>query len=474
LLITPVILCGGAGTRLWPASRPDMPKPFLPLVAGRSTFALTLARIADPALFASPVVVAGAGHQHLVTTALSEVGIAASVLLEPGPRDTAAAISAAATLVAASDPDATLLVLPADHVVRDIEGFAATVAAAVPAADNGRIVTFGVKPDRPATEYGYVEPGPTIEGMPARFVERFVEKPDEDKAVALVAAGCLWNSGIFLMRVATAMAEMTRHAPRVASAAQNAVRGVTADGAGQLVDEVLLSAPKISFDYAVMEKTDLAAVVEARFDWSDLGTWSAVWDAAGKDADGNVAEGDATLVDTRGAYVATSRPKLGVVGLDDVVIVASDDAVLVTNRANADSVKTLVAAIDSAPEAVIGDFVRHYRPWGHYQSLELGTGHQVKRIVVNAGQRLSLQKHAHRAEHWTVVEGVAEVTVGMTMETLAVTTVDTGTSIDVPRGAIHRLTNRGAVPVTVIEVQFGDYLGEDDIVRLQDDYGRGE
>ncbi len=473
MAITPVILCGGAGTRLWPASRPDTPKPFLPLVDGRSTFALTLTRISDPAVFASPVVVAGASHQHLVMEALAEAGLAATVLLEPGPRDTAPAIAAAAAFVAARDPDATLLVLPADHVIRDVQGFAATVSGALPAADAGYIVTFGVTPDRPATEYGYVEPGLAVDEKPARIVDRFVEKPDEENAIALLAASCLWNSGIFLMRAATAMAKMSRQAPRVVSAAQDAVRGTATDGAVRLADEAFLSAPRISFDFAVMEKTELAAVVEARFDWSDLGTWSAVWDAADKDAEANVSAGDVVLVDTRGSYVATSRPKLGVVGVDDVVIVASDDAVLVTSRARTASVKTLVAAIDAAPEALIGDFARHYRPWGYYQSLELGAGHQVKRIVVNPGQRLSLQKHAHRAEHWTVVEGVAEVTVGMTMETLAVSAVAKSGSIDIPRGAIHRLTNRGTVPVTIIEVQFGDYFGEDDIVRLEDDYGRG-
>jgi mannose-1-phosphate guanylyltransferase/mannose-6-phosphate isomerase len=470
-VIIPVILCGGAGTRLWPASRADAPKPFLPLVAGCSTFALTLSRIADQTVFAPPVVVASAAHRRLVDAALSRAGITATVLVEPAPRDTAPAIAAAATVVADSDPSAILLVLPADHLIGDTKGFAATVAAALPAAEDGRIVVFGIKPDRAATAYGYVKPGAAIAGG-AATVEVFVEKPDAATAEDLVAAGYLWNSGIFLMHAATALAEIERHAKPIAQAAREAVGGATAVGSLTLAADPFLAAPIISFDYAVMEKTDRAAVAAAGFDWSDLGTWAAVWEAADKDAAGNVASGDAVLVDTRGSYVSTTRPRIGVVAVEDVVVVASDDAVLVTSRQRADAVKTLVAAIDAAPEAVIGDFARHHRPWGSYQSLDLGEHHQVKRIVVAPGERLSLQKHAHRAEHWTVVEGVAEVTVGMTMDTLTTKTVQARESIDIPKGAIHRLANRGATPVVVIEVQFGDYLGEDDIIRLEDDYGR--
>jgi mannose-1-phosphate guanylyltransferase/mannose-6-phosphate isomerase len=472
-VIVPTILCGGAGTRLWPASRPHAPKPFLPLVDGVSTFELTLERIADAAVFAPPLIVASASHAHLVDAALAERDATATVLLEPASRDTAAAIAAAAHL-AARDADAVMLVLPADHVIRNNRAFVELVSAVASTAEAGRIVTFGVRPDRPATEYGYIQPGALIGSNGARNVDRFIEKPDAAQAAKLVSAGCLWNSGMFLMRAATALAELERHVPMVASAARDAVRGAVVDGAYVLLAaEPFTAAPRISFDYAVMEKTTAAAVVAADFDWSDLGTWAAVWDAGHKDADGNLISGDAVVIDSRDSYISTSRPKVGVVGVDDVVVVATDDAVLVAGRSRADAVKRLVKAIEAAPEANLGDFIRHYRPWGHYQSLDLGTRHQVKRIVVDPGKRLSLQKHAHRSEHWTVVEGVAEVTVGTAPASVVTRTVPANESVHIPKGAVHRLANRGSAPVVVIEVQFGDYLGEDDIVRLEDDYGRG-
>jgi len=472
-VIIPVILCGGAGTRLWPASREDAPKPFLPLVDGVSTFAMTLARIADRSRFAAPIVVASADHRHLVESALA--GASATILLEPVARDTAAAVAAAAAYVAGKDANATLLVLAADHVIRDTAGFAATVAAALPAAESGRIVVFGIKPSDPSTAFGYIKPGAPLAEGAAKAVDAFVEKPDAERAGELVAAGYLWNSGIFLMRAATAVAEMERHAPAIAAAAKAAIAAAKTASNVVIVDkDAFLAAPQLSFDYAVMEKTRLAAVVEAKFDWSDLGTWSAVWDAAGKDAAGNVAAGDAVIVDAKNVYVSTDRDTVGVVGIDNVVVVAADGAVLVTTRERAGSVKDLVAAIQAGPEKLFGDFVRHYRPWGHYQSLDQGAGHQVKRIVVNPGARLSLQKHAHRAEHWTVVAGVADITVGMDMDELKTTRVKEGEHAYIPLGAIHRMANPGTVPMTLIEVQVGDYLGEDDIVRLQDDYGRSK
>jgi mannose-1-phosphate guanylyltransferase/mannose-6-phosphate isomerase len=366
-----------------------------------------------------------------------------------------------------------LLVLAADHVIRDTVGFVETVREAHAAAEAGRIVVFGIAPDYPATGYGYIRPGDATGQGDAMSVAAFVEKPDEAKARQLIAEGCLWNSGMFLMSAAVAVAETERHAPDIARAAAAAVAGAATDGPVTLLDARAFDvAPRLSIDFAVMEKTDRAAVVAARFDWSDLGAWSAVWDAAAKDAAGNVVSGDAVLVDARNAYVSTDAQRIGVVGLDDVVVVAADGAVLVTSRARAADVKDLVAAIDERPEKVIGDYVRHYRPWGHYQSLDQGPRHQVKRIVVEPGRRLSLQKHAHRAEHWTVVEGVAEVTVGMDRDTLEVKTVRPGEHVHIPRGAIHRMANPGATPMTLIEVQSGDYLGEDDIVRLEDDYGR--
>jgi mannose-1-phosphate guanylyltransferase/mannose-6-phosphate isomerase len=471
-VIIPVILCGGAGTRLWPVSRPDSPKPFLPLFNGQSTFAMTLARVSGRPLFGPIVVVAGVPHLHHVKAALEHAGLEATVLLEPASRDTAAAVAAAAMFVADADAGAMLLVLPADHLVRDHDAFAATVGAAMQAADIGRIVVFGIKPDRPSTAYGYVRPSGEVTGQRAKVVNAFVEKPDRERAAQLIAEGCLWNGGIFLMRAATALAEIRHHALAVAGAARSAVaKGIGGHHALRLADSYL-TAPAVSFDYAVMEKTGLAAVVEAGFDWADVGNWQAVWENAAKDAAGNAVAGDAITVDSRGCYVRSARPRIGIVGLDDAIVVASDDAVLVTSRARADRVKDLVGAIDALPEAVIGDYGRHYRPWGYYQALAIGPDHQVKRIVVNPGHRLSLQKHAHRSEHWTVVAGEAEITVGMRVDDLQTRHVEANASIVIPRGAIHRLANDGAVPTTVIEVQVGEYLGEDDIVRLEDDYGR--
>ncbi|MEJ0097665.1 MAG: mannose-1-phosphate guanylyltransferase/mannose-6-phosphate isomerase [Bauldia sp.] len=472
-MIVPVILCGGSGTRLWPASREDAPKPFLPIVDGATTFAMTLVRIADRTRYTAPLVVTSAGHRHLVDGSLAAAGVTGTVLLEPDRRDTAAAVASAAAYAAAADPEAVILVLAADHVIRDHLAFAGAVASALPAALGGAIVVFGLRPTYPATGFGYIHPGAPLGAGAARAVVAFVEKPDRARAEEFIAAGYLWNSGIFLMKAATALAEMEKHAPGVAAAARAAVAAAKTEGGAVVLDRAAFAAaPKLSLDYAVMEKTDRAAVVEAGFDWSDVGTWAAVWDAAAKDADGNVTSGDAFIIDAKNAYVSTDRYTVGVAGVDDVVVVAADGQVLVTTRQRSGAVKELVAAIGAGPEKLFGDFVRHFRPWGYYQSLDQGAKHQVKRIVVNPGARLSLQKHAHRAEHWTVVSGVADITVGMEMETLATTRLAANGYMHIPLGAIHRMANPGSEPMTLIEVQVGDYLGEDDIVRLEDDYGR--
>ena len=468
-MITPIILCGGAGTRLWPASRDGLPKPFLPLVEGATTFAGTLARIADPALFGPPVIVANVEHRYLLAEAVKAAGIAATILLEPVARDTAAAIAAAAAFVAGRDPGALLLVLAADHVVRDIAGFTATVGAARAAAEAGGIVVFGIRPDNPATGYGYIKPGAALDAAAGlNRVAAFVEKPDAATAAGYVAAGYLWNSGNFMLTAERALAELAVRAPATAAAARGAVTGITVDeGFHRLAADAFAAAPRISFDYAVMEKTDRAVVVAARFDWSDLGTWASVWEAARKDDFGNVLHGEAVLLDTSGSYVSTDRPLIGVLGLDGVVVVARDDAVLVAPLARADEVKRLAAAVAKDRGPMAAGHIRIYRPWGYYQSLDLGATHQVKRIVVNPGARLSLQRHRHRAEHWTIVEGEVDVTIGETVTRLAA-----NQSIFIPLGAVHRAANPGPAPAMLIEVQHGDYLGEDDIERLQDDFGR--
>jgi mannose-1-phosphate guanylyltransferase/mannose-6-phosphate isomerase len=466
-------MSGGAGTRLWPASRLDAPKPFLPLVRGQSTFALTLARVADRERFAQPVIITSVDHRYLVETALKQAGVTAELLLEPVARDTAAAVGAAAAFVAAKDKDAVMLVLAADHVIDDGDAFARVVDAALPAAEAGRIVVFGVKPSGPATSFGYIKPGSATGQGATKAVDQFVEKPDQKRAVELVKGGYLWNSGIFLMRASVALAELDAHAAEIGAAARKAFVAAKVDGNATTIDKPAFeSAPKKSIDYAVMEKTKLAAVVPADFDWNDLGTWGAVWDEGDKDENGNIAAGNVTFLDAKNNYVSSETDTVGVVGVDDLVVVSADGSLLVTTRARSAEVKEIVAAIQAKPEANFGDFIRHFRPWGNYQSLDQGPRHQVKRIVVTPGARLSLQKHHHRAEHWTVVSGIADITIGPDMDHLKTIRVNPNDSVHIPLGHIHRMANPGTEPMTLIEVQIGDYLGEDDIVRLQDDYGR--
>ena len=442
-MIIPVIMCGGAGTRLWPLSRETRPKPLLPLVGGVSTFAATLDRIAEPGLFGPPLVVANRDHRYLLAAALAESGVEGRLLLEPEPRDTTAAIAASTQWIANDDPDAILLFLAADHLIRDVEGFRQTVRAARRAAVEGAIVTFGIRPSYPATGYGYIERAEPLPGIDGVYrVAAFVEKPDAATAERYIAAGYLWNSGNFMMPASLALSELAAHAPDILAATAAAVEDakVEADGVATLADS-FRGARKISFDHAVMEKTSHAAVIEAAFDWSDLGTWGSVWDAADKDEKGNVVTGEVTLVSSSGNYVSSDRPTIGLVGVDDLIVVASDDVVLVAPRAQSDAVKSLVAAIGARPEALVGDRARHYRPWGWYQSLDIGPAHQVKRLVVSPGRRLSLQKHRHRSEHWTVVEGIAEVTIDD-----RVLTLEPNQSVYIPLGAVHRAANHGRRP----------------------------
>ena len=468
-MIIPVIMSGGAGTRLWPLSRETRPKPLLALVDGTSTFAATIDRVADPSLFGPPLIVANRDHRHMLAAALAETGVAGRLLLEPEPRDTTAAIAAAAQWIAARDPDAILLFLAADHLIRDVAGFRDTVRRASAAASDGAIVTFGIRPANPSTSYGYIERGAPLSGRDGIFsVAAFVEKPDAVTAQRYVEAGYLWNSGNFMMRATVALSELAAHAPDILAATAAAVEdaSIGSDGVATLAD-AFRAARRISFDHAVMEKTARAAVIDAAFDWSDLGTWASVWEAADKDQHRNVVKGEVTLVSAFGNYVSSDRPTIGIVGVDDLIVVASDDTVLIAPRAQSDAVKALVAAVNSKPEVLFGDRARHYRPWGHYQSIDTGPSHQVKRLVVTPGQRLSLQKHRHRSEHWTVVEGVAEVTIDD-----RILEVHPNQSVYIPLGAVHRAANPGRTPVTIIEVQCGDYLGEDDIIRFEDDYGR--
>jgi mannose-1-phosphate guanylyltransferase/mannose-6-phosphate isomerase len=465
--IIPLIMCGGAGTRLWPASREARPKQFLPLFGQRSTFQETLLRVSNPELFGRPIVITNTEYRFLVAEQLAEMDIAADILLEPMRRDSAPAIVAGAIFALARGGDPIIVALAADHVVKDSAAFAAACVAAREAAAAGRIVTFGIRPDRPATEYGYIRPGGKLSGD-VFAVEQFVEKPNEEKAARYIADGYLWNSGNFVFRASVLLNEYHAVAPESETAIKNAVARATRDlGFVKLDAESFQQATANSIDYAVMEKTKRAAVVPVSYGWSDVGSWRAVWEIAQKDGAGNAAEGNAVFVDASGSYVATDKALVALLGVEDVIVVASEDAVLVAHRDDANEMKKLIAKLKSVAPKIAEEHLKVHRPWGSYQSLDMGSRYQVKRIVVKAGGRLSLQMHHHRAEHWVVVRGTARVTVGDETKTL-----HENESIYIPIGSRHRLENPGKIDLELIEVQTGSYLGEDDIVRIEDDYRR--
>ncbi|GJD50707.1 Alginate biosynthesis protein AlgA [Methylobacterium crusticola] len=474
-LIHPVILSGGSGTRLWPASRESYPKQFIPLAApDRSSFQATALRLTDAGTFARPAVISAADARFLVAEQLAQVGVAADILLEPCRRDSAPAVAVAALHAAARDPRALVLILAADHVVGEPEAFVAAARAARAGARAGAIMTLGLAPTTPATAYGYIEPGPPLPGEAgaggARAVARFVEKPDAARAAALIGEGALWNGGYFLFRADVMLEELRAHAPAVLAAAEAALRGATRDlDFVRLDPSAFAASPQISIDYAVMERTGRAGVLPVSFSWSDIGTWGALWEVSAQDEAGNAVRGRVALRETRNSLVhGTDEVLTAVVGLDDVVVVATPDAVLVTTRrAGGGGVKALVEDLRARGEPEADAHRLMYRPWGSYQRIDLGARFQVKRITVKPGGRLSLQKHHHRAEHWVVVRGTAEVTVDG-----VVRLVHENEAAYLPIGCIHRLVNPGKIPLELIEVQVGSYTGEDDIIRIEDVYGR--
>ena len=468
--IIPVIMCGGAGTRLWPVSRESMPKQFVSLVGPTSTFQQVLTRISDPGLFLRPIIITNAESRFIVAEQLREQGIEADIVLEPMRRDSGPAVAVAAVLAEERDPEALVLMLAADHVVRKPDEFRQACRCAAGAAIAGRIVTFGIVPTYPATNYGYIRPGEKLDGSHAHAVEAFVEKPDAATAATYVANHYLWNSGNFLFHAATMLAEIERFEPAMAEAAKASVDGLTRDlDFLRLAAEPFARAPRKSIDYAVMERTKLAAVVPADIGWSDVGSWSAVWDILDHDAAGNATEGPVVMLDSRNSLVRSEKSVLTtVIGLDDVVVVSTADAVLVSARSKAEQVKTLVEQLKAQNHRAAIEHRRIYRPWGYYQDIDIAPRYRVKRIVVKPGSKLSLQKHFHRSEHWVVVKGTAEVTLGTDERS-----VHENESIYIPIGSVHRLANPGKIRLELIEVQVGSYLGEDDIVRLEDVYGRG-
>ncbi|MCQ8239922.1 mannose-1-phosphate guanylyltransferase/mannose-6-phosphate isomerase [Rhizosaccharibacter radicis] len=468
--VVPVILSGGSGSRLWPVSRASFPKQLWPLISERTMLQETALRGAGDG-FAPPVIVCNEEHRFLIAEQLREAGIeGARIVLEPVGRNSAPAIAAAAMLVAEQHPGAVLWMMAADAAIGRPDALRDAVAAAVAAARDQRIVTFGMKPTRAETGYGYIEVGEPLAGSPGvHALRRFVEKPDAARAAELVAGGRhLWNSGMYVFTADTLLEEMREHSPDVLAAVRRAVEGRQTDlDFIRLQPEAFRLAPDISIDYAVAERTSRAAVVPADLGWSDVGSWDALWDVSVKDAAGNVAVGDVLLEHARDCYVRSDGIVTAVTGLTDAIVVVTEDAVLVTHRDRAQDVKKVVDRLraDGRHEAVAHN--RCYRPWGFYESLITGDRFQVKRIVVSPGQKLSLQKHYHRAEHWVVVAGTALVTRDGE-EVL----VRENESIYLPLGCTHRLNNPGHIPLTLIEVQSGPYLSEDDVVRIEDSYNR--
>jgi mannose-1-phosphate guanylyltransferase/mannose-6-phosphate isomerase len=465
--IVPLVMCGGAGTRLWPSSREGRPKQFLPLLGSRSTFQDTMRRISDPAVFARPIVITNTQYRFIVKEQLEEIGIDADILLEPTRRDSGPAIAAGAAFAAQRDGDPVVMALAADHMVSDDAAFVAACREACAAALGGRIVTFGVRPDRPATEYGYIRPGPKI-GEAVFTVEQFVEKPDEETARRYIVEGYLWNSGNFVFKADDLLGEYSAFDAETVAAARDAIERAGSDLGFVTIDlEHFARAKPVSIDYAVMEKTKRAAVVPVAYGWSDVGSWHAVWELSQRDAAGNAGQGQAVFVETQNSFASSEKPLVALFGVRDLVVVASEDAVLVADRKNTAQMKRLVGRLKDVAPAVTVDHIRVHRPWGNYQSLDDGARYQVKRIVVKKGGRLSLQYHNHRAEHWIVVRGTARVTIGDDVKTL-----HENQSIYIPMGTPHRLENPGMIDLELIEVQTGSYLGEDDIVRIEDDYRR--
>ena len=466
--IVPVILCGGAGSRLWPVSRQLLPKQFLPLVTGRTLLQDTALRARDACGGSKMLVVCNEAHRFLVSDQLAEIGVTARIVLEPAGRSTAAAVAAAALAGGKDDP--ILLVLASDHAIRGSEAFNRAVKRAADVAASGMLVTFGIAAARPDSGFGYIERGDQLQNHAGAYrVTRFVEKPTEDQARALIATGRVyWNSGMFAFGAARVLKELGRFRPDILEAARAAVATATDDrGFLRLGKQAFLACSAEAIDRAVMERTANAAVIPAEFEWSDVGSWSALWDLAQKDADGNATRGDVQMQDTKNSLVFGDRRLVATLGVEDLIIVDTDDALLVADRSRSQDVREVVEDLKRANRSEHLNHTRVYRPWGYYESVDAGERFQVKRLMVKPGAALSLQLHRKRAEHWVVVSGRARVTRGD--DTLH---LEENQSTYIPVGTRHRLENPGRVPLELIEVQIGTYLGEDDIVRTDDVYHR--
>ncbi|HNQ04101.1 MAG TPA: mannose-1-phosphate guanylyltransferase/mannose-6-phosphate isomerase [Thiobacillaceae bacterium] len=466
----PVILSGGSGTRLWPMSRAALPKQLLPLAGERTMVQETLLRLSGVPDMGAPLVICNDDHRFLIAEQLREIGMQATgIFLEPVGRNTAPAAAVAALHLLQQDPEATMLLLPADHLIRDVAAFHNAIATALRAVEAGCLATFGIVPDAPETGYGYIQQGETLEVGGAYRVARFVEKPSRDKAETFLAeGGYFWNSGMFLFRCSQFIQELRQHRPDILGACEASLRaGVHDLDFCRLDRDTFAACPTDSIDYAIMERTKRAAVVPVSMGWNDIGAWSALWDVGGKDAAGNVARGDVHLVDVHNSLVRAESRMVAAIGVHDLIVVETPDAVLVADRNRTQEVKQVVEHLKRSGRSEHEFHTRVYRPWGWYEGIDAGERFQVKRIMVKPGEKLSLQMHHHRAEHWVVVSGTARVTCDDRVMILS-----ENQSTYIPLGSTHRLDNPGKLPLHLIEVQSGSYLGEDDIVRFEDIYKR--
>ena len=473
--INPILLCGGSGTRLWPLSRKSFPKQFAKLMGEESLFQASVLRLAGDG-FATPIVVTGNDFRFTVLEQMAAIETAPSTLLiEPAARNTAPAILAAALVLAQEDPSALMLVAPSDHVIPDAPAFRATISAAIARAQAGDIVTFGIKPTRPETGYGWLElaQGADMSAASPQPLVRFVEKPDLDRATTMLAAGhFLWNAGIFLFTAETLIAAFQAYAPATLEQVKVAVDTASLDLSFTRLDPTAWAAlDDISIDYAIMEKATNLSVKPYAGQWSDLGGWDAVWAQGAPDVTGTVCSEGASAIDCTDTLLRAESDRIELVGigLKDIIAIAMPDAVLVAHKDHAQDVKKAVARLKAKGATQAEMFPFDHRPWGMFESLIVGSRFQVKRIVVKPGAALSLQSHHHRSEHWIVVEGTAKVTINDDVKLIT-----ENQSVYIPLGAVHRMENPGKVPLTLIEVQTGSYLGEDDIIRYEDVYARGQ
>lgn len=468
----PIILCGGQGKRLWPISRLEKPKPFLKISGNLSLLQQTLQRCTGPQFDQRPIIICNEAHRHFAERDVREIGSDADILLEPESRDSCPALAVAALHANSRAPSRIeaplLLSLAADHAITDQLGFTKALEGARSTADQGYLVTFGIAPTSEKANYGYIKPGSEIQPNVSNLVEKFIEKPDPDKVFQLIQDGFIWNSGNFLFSADSFLAELKRHAPDIHRCATASINdAITHNGHTLIGTHAFKQAPALPVDIAILEKSDRVAVCPVSHDWSDVGTWQGLWETSNKDAQGNVGFGDVAILNSHNNMVQSDDRLTAVVGVENIVVISTKDAVLVANKENPDDIKALMEQLNAQGRTETRVHTWSERPWGRFDVLDEGSSYKVKRIEVGPGCQLSLQKHEHRSEHWTIVAGIASIRLDDQEKEL-----HKNQHIDIPVGAIHRIANHQSEALIIIEVQMGAILSEDDIIRLEDNYGR--